>query len=110
MYLDPSSRLECRRPVRNKSRADLGDAVREGELEIGRHELLDVRTADILALLDLHNTENVDRPETGTVPGSHVLVEALDSISTAELTELLVHVVRAGTRVIAKPDTEVLDF
>ena len=50
----------------------------------------------------------VDRAETGAVAGSHVLVESLDGIRTAELTELLVHIVRAGTRVVAEPDAEVL--
>ena len=52
----------------------------------------------------------VDRPETCTVAGSHVLVERLDGVGTGELTELLVHVVRAGTRVVTEPDTEVLDL
>ena len=52
----------------------------------------------------------MDRPEAGTVAGSHVLVEGLDGISTRELTELLVHVVGARTRVVAEPDTKVLDF
>lgn len=52
----------------------------------------------------------MDRPEAGTVPGGHVLVEGLDGIGTTELTELLVHVVRAGTRVVTDPDTEVLDL
>ena len=52
----------------------------------------------------------MDRPEAGTVAGSHVLVERLDGISTGELTELLVHVVGARTRVVAEPDTKVLDL
>ena len=52
----------------------------------------------------------VDRPETSTVTGSHVLVERLDGVGTGELTELLVHVVGARTRVVAEPDTEVLDL
>ena len=52
----------------------------------------------------------MDRPETRAVAGSHVLVERLDGIRTAELTELLVHVVGAGARVVAEPDTEVLDL
>ena len=52
----------------------------------------------------------MDRPEAGTVPGGHVLVEALDGISTAEVAELLVHVVGTRSRVVAKPDTEVLDL
>ena len=42
--------------------------------------------------------------------GSHVLVESLDGLHTAHLTELLVHVVSTGTRVVADPDTEVLDL
>ena len=52
----------------------------------------------------------VDRPETRPVASSHVLVERLDGVRTAELTELLVHVVGTGTRVVTDPDTEVLDL
>lgn len=52
----------------------------------------------------------MDGPEAGTVAGSHVLVEALDSVNTGELTELLVHVVGARARVVSEPDTEVLDL
>jgi hypothetical protein len=44
------------------------------------------------------------------MPGSHVLVKALDCISTGEVAELLVHVVGSGTRVVTEPDTEVLDL
>ena len=105
------------------------------EAELGLEELADVRAADVLGLLDLDNTENlhstklsavactarlvtrmfmvgtyVDRPETGTVTSSHVLVERLDSIRTAKLTELLVHVVGTAARVVADPDAEVLDL
>jgi hypothetical protein len=42
--------------------------------------------------------------------GGHVLIESLDSISTGELTILLVHVMCPGARVIADPDAKVLDF
>ena len=52
----------------------------------------------------------MDGPEAGAVAGSHVLVEGLDSVDTRHLTVLLVHVVCAGTRVVADPDTEVLDL
>ena len=52
----------------------------------------------------------MDGPETSTVAGSHVGVERLDSICSGQLTVLLVHVVRAGTGVVAQPDTEVLDL
>lgn len=44
------------------------------------------------------------------MPGSHVLVEALDRISTGKVTELLVHVVGSRAGVVAEPDTEVLDL
>ena len=52
----------------------------------------------------------MDRAEAGAVAGSHVLVEALYGISTSEFTELLVHVVGTGARVVAKPNAEVLDL
>jgi hypothetical protein len=44
------------------------------------------------------------------VAGSHILVESVDSGNTGHLTVLLVHVVGAGARVVADPDTEVLDL
>ena len=52
----------------------------------------------------------MDRPETRTVTSGHILVEGLDGVGTAELTELLVHVVGAATGVVADPDAEVLDL
>jgi hypothetical protein len=52
----------------------------------------------------------VDGTEAGTVTGSHVLVESLNGLSAGHLTELLVHVVGTGARVVAEPDTEVLDL
>ena len=45
--------------MRNEGRADLLDAVGEGELELGHQELLDVGAADILGLLNLNNTEDL---------------------------------------------------
>lgn len=44
------------------------------------------------------------------MPGGHVLVEALDSVGTRELAVFLVHVMCTGTRVVAEPDTKVLDL
>ena len=52
----------------------------------------------------------MDRAEAGAVAGSHVLVEALDCRGTGELAVFLVHVVRARARIVANPDTEVLDL
>ena len=52
-------RLERRRPVRDEGRADFLDAVGKGELELGNQKLLDVGTANVVGLLDLHDTENL---------------------------------------------------
>jgi len=52
----------------------------------------------------------VDRPEASTVAGRHVGVESLDGIGSGQLTVLLVHVVCTRARVVADPDTEVLDL
>ena len=52
----------------------------------------------------------MDRPETGTVAGSHILVEGFHGIRARELTELLVHVVCTRARIVAEPDTKVLDL
>lgn len=42
--------------------------------------------------------------------GSHILVTSMDSVGTGQLTELLVHVVGSRTRIVSKPNSEVLDF
>ena len=52
----------------------------------------------------------VDRPETSAVTGGHVLVERLNRVGAGHLTVLLVHVVGTRARVVADPDTEVLDL
>lgn len=52
----------------------------------------------------------LDRPEARSVAGSHILVESIDGGDAGHLTVLLVHVVGTGARVVADPDTEVLDL
>jgi len=84
--------------------------VRQRELQALRQQLLDVRPPDIVRLHNLDDLEDVHTPEASPVAGSHVLVHALDSGATIHLAVLLVHVVGAGARVVAQPDTEVLDF
>lgn len=119
---------ESGRAISNECRSSFGNAVRKRELEVRSKELLDVGAADIISLSDLNNAEDlkrhryqhderwekvrayVDRPETGTMPGSHVLVKAFDCISAGEVAELLVHVVCSRSRVVAEPNTEVLDL
>ena len=44
------------------------------------------------------------------MPGRHVLIKALDSISPREFAELLVHVVGPRARVVPQPDAEVFDL
>lgn len=56
------------------------------------------------------NWTYVDRPETGTMSGSHILVQSLNSIGSWHLTVLLVHVVSSGAGIISDPDTEVLNL
>lgn len=82
----------------------------ERELESRLEELTDVRPLDVLLLLNLGDTQDLDRSEASTVTGGHVLVEGLDGGGTREFTELLVQVVRARTRVVTEPDTKVLDL
>jgi hypothetical protein len=68
--------------------------VRDGEPEVGSKELLNVRTADVVCLLNLDDAQNleggvrsgqwhgrwgegqtdVDRAEAGTMPSSHLLL------------------------------------
>lgn len=52
----------------------------------------------------------MDRPEPGSMPGSHILVESLDGVGTGQFTIFLVHVVGTTARVVTDPDTEVLDL
>lgn len=42
--------------------------------------------------------------------GGHILVESIDGGASGHLAVLLVHVVGAGARVVADPDTKVLDL
>lgn len=94
------------------------------ELEALDKELLDVRAADVVGLLELNNLKDLrrldmscrminkstylDRPEAGSVTGGHILVQSVDGGNAGHLTVLLVHVVSAGARVVADPDAKVL--
>jgi hypothetical protein len=102
--------------------------VRKREGEVLLEELLDVWASDVLSLRDFGDLDNLvilsvlvrsvspaeyaylNRPETSTMSGGHILVERLDGVCAGHLAVLLVHVVRAGARVISNPDTEVLDL
>jgi len=43
----------------DEGRTELGHTMRKGELQVGDEELLDVRAAEILGLLDLDDTEDL---------------------------------------------------
>ena len=103
--------------------------MRKRELEVLREKLLDVGAADRVRAIDFGDTDDLSimsisisfqtvatlstymyRTETGTVTSSHVLIKRLDSVGSAHLTELLVHVVGTRARVVTDPDTKVLDL
>lgn len=52
----------------------------------------------------------MDASEARAVTGGHVLVHGLDGVGAGHVAVLLVHVVGTGARVVADPDTEVLDL
>ena len=82
--------------------------MRQWELQSRFNQLLHVRTLNI-GSLDLGNANNLDGLEASTMARSHFLVTRSDGSNTAGVTILLVHVVRAGTRVVSKPDAKILD-
>jgi hypothetical protein len=101
--------------------------VGQRELEVLDEELLDVRSADVVGLLELNDLEDLgsvskmeediglerlylNGSETRSVTGGHVLVQRIDGGDAGHLTVLLVHVVGTGARVVPDPDTEVLDL
>ena len=86
------------------------DSVRKWELQVLSQELLNVWSLDIRSLLELSNLQDVDRSESGSVSGSHVLVQSLNGVDSGDVSYLLVHVVRTGSGVVSDPDTEVLDL
>lgn len=84
--------------------------MRKGEFEVLGNELLNVRALDISGLFKLNYLEDVNRPETRTVSGGHILVKSNNGVGTGHFTILLVHVVGSRARVVTDPDTEVLDL
>lgn len=102
--------VESRRSLSSKNRLGLLDSVGERELEVRNQKLSNVLSLDIISLLQFNNLEDVNGSESRSVSGSHVLVEGLDSTSSSNVSELLVHVVGTRSRVVSDPDTEVLNL
>ena len=112
--------------------------VRQRKFEVLGDELLDVRTLNEVGVGDFNDFEDlwvvlanvfslhsprvlsrpanilvqtyVNAPKPRTVLRCHILVHGLDSCRSAHLPIFLVHVVCAGSRIVSKPDTEVLDL
>jgi hypothetical protein len=105
------------------------NTVGKWEAKIRLKKLLDIRPANIFRLFNLNDAEDlrrtshqyqkyshtstdthVDGPETGTVASCHVLIERFYSVRASELSELLVHVVCSGARIVADPYAKILHF
>ena len=65
-----------------------------------------------MILLGVGNADvtHMNRPETGSMSGSHVLIQSLNGICSRHLPVLLVHIVRAGAGIVSDPDTKVLNL
>lgn len=88
----------------------LNHSVRQWELQVLGHELLDVLSLDILSLGQLNNLQDVDVSKSGSVSGSQVLVHGLDGTNSGNVSVLLVHVVNTRSGFVSDPDTEGLDL
>lgn len=84
------------------------NTMRKRERDLGVHELVDIRTSDLF-LGNFSNLDDLDRPETSSVTGSHILIARGNSISTGKITIFFVHIVCSGTGVVTEPDTKSLD-
>ena len=84
------------------------ETVRQRELELGLNELLDVWSADILGF-DFSNLDDLDGSESCAVTSGHILIAGLDGVASGKFAVLFVHVVRSRARVVADPDSKVLD-
>jgi len=84
--------------------------MRKWELEVLRDQLLDVWASNVGSLFDFGDFEDMNRPESGTMSGSHVLVKGVNGIGSRKFSVLLVHIVGAATGIISDPDSEVLDL
>jgi hypothetical protein len=130
IFISDHNNLESTGAPCGEGRTRFANTVRKREAEAWLKKLLDVRPANIFCLLNLDNAEDlrrtprqhqsipiphhehthVDRPETGTVASCHVLIKRFYGVRTSELTELLVHVVRSGARIVTNPYSKILHF
>ena len=71
-------------------------------------KLADVRATNI-SRCDFSDTDDVDGAEASTVASGHIGVASLDGDGAGEFSVLFVHVMGTRARIVADPDTKVLD-
>ena len=85
------------------------DARRQRELDLGIVHLLDSSTSG-LASGNWLNSDDLNAVSSSTMTSSHIPIALGDSSRDGQVTVFTVHVMSSGTRVITKPDTEVLNL
>lgn len=90
-----------------RSSLSLRNTMWERELNRGIMELLDVWSL-ALRSFNLLDFNNLDTVRLCTMASTHVTVGLRHCSGFGHITILSVHVVVAGTRVVAQPDTEIL--
>lgn len=96
--------------MRREQTLRLLNSVRKRELEIAGKQLLDVLSLDVLSLLYLNNTQDVNTSKSRSMSSCHILIQGLNGLSSAQCSVFLVHVVSSRSRIISDPDTKVLDL
>jgi len=84
------------------------DSVRQRELDLAVHKLLEVLGSELGRLNHLH-LHDLDGAGSRAVTGTHVTVALGDGAGGSQVAVLAVHVVGATARVVAQPDAKVLD-
>jgi len=84
------------------------DSVRQWELDLAVHKLLEVLGSELGRLDDLH-LHDLDGAGPRAMTSSHVTVALCDCAGGRQVPVLAVHVVGTAARVVAQPDAKVLD-
>lgn len=66
----------------------------QGELQSRFEELLDVWSSNLVLLLNLCDSEDLDTSKSGSVSSGHVLVHGFDGLSSGKGSELFDHLDR----------------
>jgi hypothetical protein len=85
----------CRPPDRKDLLRALGHAMRQRKFEVFRDELFDVGALDLVGIFELDDSEDVDRPESSSMSGRHILVQGFDCVGSRHVPVFFVHVMSA---------------